>query len=696
MSPFSFVLGRLNLRDAREGQTAERDILAEEDIVFQDMQATALKREAEVHLVPPVFSVDEEVSERVFSRFEVFSDLIIRYGGDEAAAERLFLQLQAGLPGEFTGDAVRFITSYPDLPGLMTAAESTLHYLLNYGVIRKSTLEKVSTPGSVEIRRLRDGRSERNVLAVTDVLTLGNISDHAETYFKQAGFDSSLLPYVSEIVRGLIAVNTFYDKEQTVINRQKVSREISPVMKKIESGDFVLREGETITRADIEKIIALENYSRKVNLYSVLATLIFLGLLYALGIFFLRPPLSSSRLNNSQVGIFLASLLLFLVITLIVDRFTQSDDWMPLAVFLPTVFFSILISMLINPRASIVFTIIASLTVLVETGLDPASFMFCLFSGITAVLLTKNTEKRIDLLRGIFIHSLLSGVIMLMIAFQKQLQIHLFPRLFGIGVLNGFANGMLHLGVLPLLEHILNVPTRFRLIELADTNSPLLKKMLTMAPGTYSHSLNVANLAEAASKEIGANWLLARVGAFYHDIGKIEQPEYFVENQREVNKLNELNPSLSVAVIKSHVKIGIEKAKELRLPKAVIDIISQHHGSGLISYFYNEALKDDKKSTILKQDYSYTEAVPESKEAAVVMLADTVDAAVRTLKKPSIAKLEKFIWDLFLFKIREKQFNNCDLTMKNLETIKKIFVHILSGYFHGRIEYPQVNGEKIE
>jgi hypothetical protein len=216
-----------------------------------------------------------------------------------------------------------------------------------------------------------------------------------------------------------------------------------------------------------------------------------------------------------------------------------------------------------------------------------------------------------------------------------------------------------------------------------------MKKMLTLAPGTYTHSLNVANLAESACKEIGANHLLARVGAYYHDIGKIEQSEYFIENQKEVNKHDELKPSLSVAVIKAHVKMGIEKAKELRLPKAVLDIIAQHHGGGLISYFYAEAIKNEKNSKINREDYSYSEPVPASKEAAVVMLADTVEAATRTLKKPSVAKLEKFVWDLFLYKIQEKQLNNCELTMQHLEKVKDAFVHILSGYYHARIEYPK-------
>jgi putative nucleotidyltransferase with HDIG domain len=217
--------------------------------------------------------------------------------------------------------------------------------------------------------------------------------------------------------------------------------------------------------------------------------------------------------------------------------------------------------------------------------------------------------------------------------------------------------------------------------------------MLTLAPGTYSHSVSVANLAESAAREIGANSLLARVGAYYHDIGKIDQSEYFVENQPDSsNKHDELKPSLSAAVIKSHVKIGIEKARELKLPEEVIEIVAQHHGSGLINYFYSEALKADGGTK--PEDFSYNGMPPASREAAVVMLADTVEASTRTLSNPTVAKLDKFIWKQMMNKFETHQLDNCDLTFKDLEKIKGTFVQILAGHFHTRIEYPDQKESK--
>jgi putative nucleotidyltransferase with HDIG domain len=260
----------------------------------------------------------------------------------------------------------------------------------------------------------------------------------------------------------------------------------------------------------------------------------------------------------------------------------------------------------------------------------------------------------------------------------------------GWAFLNGFASSMISLGFLPILEHGLNTASRFRLIELSDLNAPILKRMLSLAPGTYNHSISVANLAESACSAIGANALLARVGAYYHDIGKIEQAEYFIENQTSYNKHDDLKPSLSAAVIKSHLKMGIEKARELTLPREVQEIISQHHGRGVIKYFYQRALDNGEKTNVSTDDYSYQGYRPSSREAAVVMLADTVEAATRTLKKPTVAKLEKFVWDIIMEKFTSQELGDSQLTFRDLETIKKSFVQVLAGYYHSRIEYPKI------
>jgi putative nucleotidyltransferase with HDIG domain len=214
-----------------------------------------------------------------------------------------------------------------------------------------------------------------------------------------------------------------------------------------------------------------------------------------------------------------------------------------------------------------------------------------------------------------------------------------------------------------------------------------------VAPGTYSHSVMVANLAESACQEIGANALLARVGAYYHDIGKMEQPDYFVENQTIYNKHDDIAPRLSATVIRSHVKLGLEKARSLGLPQEVMDIIAEHHGNSVISWFYHEALK--REAQVNMEDFTYPGRPPRSRESAVVMLADVTEAAVRTLKKPNASKLEKFIQELIMSKVEHGQLTESELTFRDLETIKNAFVRVLAGYYHSRIEYPKFSPKEI-
>jgi putative nucleotidyltransferase with HDIG domain len=207
----------------------------------------------------------------------------------------------------------------------------------------------------------------------------------------------------------------------------------------------------------------------------------------------------------------------------------------------------------------------------------------------------------------------------------------------------------------------------------------------------------VANLAEAACQDIGANALLARVGAYYHDLGKMENPEYFVENQTDHNKHDDISPRLSATVIRSHVKLGIEKARALGLPREVIDIMGEHHGNSVIAWFYNKALKQEggegNKSPVNMEDFMYPGNPPRSRESAVVMLADTTEAAARTLDKPTVARLEKFIQELINAKVEHGQLARSELTFRDLETIKNAFVRVLVGYYHSRIEYPKIHKE---
>jgi len=258
-------------------------------------------------------------------------------------------------------------------------------------------------------------------------------------------------------------------------------------------------------------------------------------------------------------------------------------------------------------------------------------------------------------------------------------------------IASGLLSGFIVMGLLPVFEHLFKVPTNISLLELSDLNHPLLKRLAMEAPGTYHHSIMVGNLAEAACDVIGANSLLARVGAYYHDIGKVSKAEYFSENEMTSgSKHLNLAPSMSALIIAKHVKEGEEIAKKYKLNTKIIDFITQHHGDSLIFYFYQKAIKKSKDPSALKEDnFRYPGPKPQTKESAIVLLADSVEASSRTLQDPTPASIRNLVKKIINNKFIDAQLDNCDLTLKDMHEIADSFVRVLTGIFHTRLEYPE-------
>lgn len=357
-----------------------------------------------------------------------------------------------------------------------------------------------------------------------------------------------------------------------------------------------------------------------------------------------------------------------------------------ICIIIPTSICIMLVTILYGNLSAVLLSFIISLGVLNASGWQIPSCLFTLACALSSTVIVRKIERRIDLVVAGIIMALFEVVfiLLLQVIFNEVIS-EIAPLLFGLAI-NGFISGIFTLGLLTPLETILNTASVFRLMDLSDNNTPIFKQMQIQANGTYNHSMMVAQLAESACREINANPILARVGGYYHDIGKIEQSEYFVENQLNMqNKHDDINPTLSASVIKSHVRKGIEKGHQLHLPQAVIDIIAEHHGNSIITYFYNEATKKD--STLSPEDFAYPGNPPSSKESGVVMLADIVEAACHTLDNPTSGRLEKFISSLISQKIEHGQLDNCELTFSDIAKIKNSFVNLLTGYYHNRIKY---------
>ena len=451
-------------------------------------------------------------------------------------------------------------------------------------------------------------------------------------------------------------------------------------------GEKIIRKGFPITEEAYEKLKIIAGEPSKMDFKGVGRTVLFL-LLLAIVSLLLFKAVQKYHVFKLGEAVFLGAMFMLVYCTaaLIVNTKTFASPFY-LVVVIPATLCAMLITILINIETAYCFSLLFAMGSFVATSYNPVIFLFVLISSLISARLVCKMEKRIDFIYVSFILAALDALVLfiLWVIFPRT-SANIAISLVGIAF-NGFISGVLALGFLTPLESLLNTVTVFRLMDLSDLNTSIMKHLMVSAPGTYSHSMMVATLAESACRKINANPLLARVGAYYHDLGKLEQPEYFVENQNAYNKHDELNPRLSASIIRRHVKKGVEKAHQLHLPQEVIDIIAEHHGNGIIEYFYNEAKKLDEN--ISPDEFSYPGNPPSTKESAVVMLADTVEAACRTLEKPSVPRLEKFIRQLVMKKYEDRQLDKSTLTFKEVDTIQEVFVNTLASYYHSRIEYP--------
>jgi putative nucleotidyltransferase with HDIG domain len=689
---FGSLFNRVRSADYAVGAVAEKTFTVERDILYTDEAATRLKREAAGKLVSPVFRVNEEISTQSLEKYDAFRDFVMEIHRTDMTPDRAFLQLQATFPGILNPPELQELLKL-DLPATLFArTRKLLVEILERGVISLADEnESISAAGTFEVWRWHEGKLEKEEYAPSELLSLETLSAWLST--RQVDADEETRRLVAMLIDAFAVENGFLDKDQTEKHRQQAVAKVEPVMAKLVKDQIIIRKGDLVTSAAVSQIKAVGEYSASVNLKSLAGTSLFVVLVGVFSLFILHRRFLKGALKPKQVLFLFAMAVIYLLYAAIVSRLTNFPAYLPLSVMLPSAAVAMLITLLVSANAGFIFSFILSLLLLPILEMEFSAFLFALLTGIGGTAVVIQAERRIDLIKAGASLSVLNYSILVALGLLRNPASGWMLPALGWSLINGLLCSLISLGFLPLLEHLMNASTRFRLRELSDLNAPILKRMLNLAPGTYSHSISVANLAESACSEIGANALLARVGAYYHDIGKIDQAEYFIENQRAYNKHDELKPSLSVAVIKSHLKMGVEKAKEISLPPDIIDIISQHHGRGVIQYFYQRALENDKKKNIPTDDYAYPGTRPHSKEAAVVMLADTVEAASRTLKKPSIAKLEKFVWNIIMEKFTDNELSESELTLKDLEVIKKNFVQILAGYYHSRIEYPKIKEE---
>ncbi len=475
----------------------------------------------------------------------------------------------------------------------------------------------------------------------------------------------------------------FVDHEKTEEARQNITKNVTPVIYK--KDQTIIAEGQPITESQIELLndLGLLDNDKSTGIYMNLVLLLVVAGVLGLQWRYIKEKRRDIYEDNSKV--ILINLLTVLTVVLARISIVISPYVIPFACI------SVLLSVLIDSKTSVTIGIlnVIFISFIVKFSVDLT--LIAMVNAVIVPMVLKRVQQRNDILYS----SLLIGAIN--VVFTGAMGYFLSTNLTSIinkAMLTGVSaivSGILAIGILPVLENIFDVLTNIKLLELANPNHPLMRRLLLEAPGTYHHCVLVANLAEMAAESVGANPIFARVASYYHDVGKLERPYYFKENQIGIaNPHDDMSPAMSSAIILSHVEDGVKLAEKYNLPEGITDVVREHHGDSLAKYFYiTMRNKSDNPDEVNEADYRYGGPPPRSKESTIIMLADGVEASVRSINKPNKKKIEEMVNNIIKSRIDENQFVNSDLTFKDLEKIRESFLKVLSGIYHERIEYPK-------
>ncbi|WP_397428329.1 HD family phosphohydrolase [Priestia flexa] len=536
----------------------------------------------------------------------------------------------------------------------------------------------------------------KNQVMISD---LEEMKDQAEGQLVYTtNVSSNLKAAMNEIARSSIIPNVIYDPQKTSENRQAAVEKVEPV--RIKQGQIIVEENQLIN-ADIYRQLQLAGL---LNNKGMLQPFIGLSLLIIIMIggaaFYLRGFHA-----NTYKPLLLYAIITSITIALMkILSFFQRIDLSEIGYLAPVAVGGILLRVLMNEKIAIISSILFAIcgSIIFNGELTTAFNMnigiYLLISNITAILFLMDKQRKARVLQAGLVVALMNVIVSLSIIFIKNGQLDTVELGYYslMAMASGIISSVLAIGLLPFFESGFGILSTMKLIELSSPNHPLLRKILTETPGTYHHSVMVANLSEAACETIGANGLLARVGAYYHDIGKTKRPQYFIENQMNIrNPHDALSPKVSKNIITSHTTDGAAILRKHKLPKEIVDIAEQHHGTSLLKFFYHKALEQTEEE-IKEEDYRYEGPKPQTKEAAVICIADSVEAAVRSMPNPTPEKIEKIVRSIINDRVEDKQFIECDITLKELELIRQALCETLNGIFHSRIEYPELKKQKVK
>jgi cyclic-di-AMP phosphodiesterase PgpH len=716
-------------RNYRAGDVVERDIKAPRNFFIENKAATETLRKRTVGKVLTVYDHDVTLLPKLITRVEeAFKKVRIvikaeqkRYYNDLAAESREAMA-DLDLETPTVHDLVWKMKPEFEEALAIPVSSGAYHILQNEEFSQETSnfiiriLNEILTNGVVANKELLL-REEKKGIALRDVATQSEIVvkklrklyglDQSKTMVRiigdplLEGKDYTLRNLVVDFVQALIQPNITLNRNETESRKQAAVADVNPVRTTVVAGEMILREGERVTENQLRKLNALQSVTNRKKFIAsgAGAGLMMMCMLVVLYVLITTRRGYHEHMNNRNM-LFLSSVfIIFILLTRVwstvagtlPDLSTSSVSSHGVALAMPLAAGAMTVCLFLGLRTAVSVGMVLAVTAAILFGNRLDLLVYFLISGTMGAFWIQHCRERMVFIKA----GLRIGLLNILLATA----IHAYGgELIGMelvwswvfALLGGVVAGIAAAGFAPMFEILFNYTTDIKLLELANLDRPILRRLMIEAPGTYHHSVIVGSLVEAAAAEINANPLLAKVCGYYHDIGKLKMPLYFIENQAHgVNKHDKLNPSMSKRILIAHIKDGVEFAKQNRLGQNIIDTVIQHHGTSVIRYFYDKAQKIGGENEVDIDDYRYPGPRPQTREAGLVMLADVVEAASRTLANPTPSRIQGLVQNLINKIFSDGQLDNCELTLKDLHNIARSFNQILNGIHHHRIEYPE-------
>lgn len=715
------------------GKVAPETIVSKREIIYDDIEKTNLEKAKAYKSGFPVFERDFTILTNVIKNYidEDFDNLKL-ISSESGGNKNFNLLIAKNVRWKFRSkEDLTFLLNYPRKEKLREQVVQTVNLVFSSCCILKEIPPEIASSltsaGRIENKGFKENTNildSSNIFLRTAIYNDKKVQENLSTMIdsKINTVDSNTLQVIKRLSLSYVysVPACVFRPEDTEEERQNQVDKVKIVKSKIAKNEIIIKKGEIVTPELRTRLEILNEYDTQTNLNSILSILIVQIILISIVAVFLKKY-DPRRLNDFSSNTILFSLIwllttyTFLFAKVFYSHESNLDSTYYFSMFVPVGMVCLMAGFIYDEQLAIAIGFYLSFFIFLSSQNNANSFVIAFSTTVVASIYGHKIRKRIDFIKSGLI---IAGIQMLVATsgylidsrqywvsvssgsfFGDLIRSNIF-KLYVICIINGFASALVTQFLLPVYEYVFNIPTRFKLQELADTGHPLLQALLTKAPSTYTHTFMVAALSERAAQNLGLDWLLIRVGVYFHDIGKIPNAGFFVENQHLIPKKENIdrnNPGLAARIVIDHVVDGIEMAKKARLPREVIDFIPEHHGTSTMAFFYHKALADlspKQREKIDRKDFMYPGPKPQRKETAIVMIADSVEAASRSLDEITAQALDDLIQKIINIKLAENQLDDCGLTLGDLNIIKASFKEILLSSLHQRPKYPSTEETK--